>query len=378
MNAPTPAHTSMPNSIGKYRLLAELGAGGMANVFLGVAQGPSGFNKLLVLKTLRPNLAEDPEIVQMFLDEARLAGRLSHPNVVQTYEVGEEDGRFILVMEYLDGQALSTVLHEARKRQIDFSMAMQVRVVIDALQGLNYAHDMKDFDGTPFNIVHRDATPQNVFVTYDGQIKVLDFGIAKAVTSSAETRAGIFKGKLAYMAPEQFLGEAIDRRVDIYAVGAMIWEICVGKRLWKGTPDVQILHRVLNGDVPKAISVNPDCPPELDRICQKAMARDRDERYLEASALQEDLENFLNRHQIRRMTAREVGTKVAEIFKDRRSQVQTLIESQLRKVANEDTSTFQAIRIPTGGRLLTGSWPRDDSGKHSLDGTGTGETQSLP
>src|SRR5215468_3006277 len=200
----------------KYRLIAEIGKGGMADVYLAVVQGPAGFNKLVVIKKTRSELTRDPEFIAMFLDEARLAARLNHPNVVQTHEVGQEGDRYFIAMEYLDGQPLNRIRARAGS---SFGVNLQVRVLADVLAGLHHAHELCDFDGTPLGVVHRDATPQNVFVTYDGLIKVVDFGIAKAVDSSAETRTGVVKGKVTYMAPEQAKGDRVDRRADIFAVG---------------------------------------------------------------------------------------------------------------------------------------------------------------
>ncbi len=216
---------------GRFRVIAEVGEGGMAKVYLAVARGFSGFNKLVVLKSLRSNLASDRACVDMFLHEARLAARLNHPNVVQTYEVIEEDGRPVMVMEYLEGQPLSqiAVRAQADKR---FTLSMRLHVLCDVLAGLHYAHELRDFDGTALDLVHRDVSPQNIFVTFEGQVKLLDFGIAKVVHTSApaETDAGVLKGKVLYMAPEQIAGEALDRRADIFAVGVMLWEALAGER----------------------------------------------------------------------------------------------------------------------------------------------------
>src|SRR4051794_26091703 len=191
---------------GKYRLIAELGHGGMADVFLAVARGPIGFNKLLVVKRLKANLVDEPEYVAMLGDEARLAARLNHPNVVQTNEVGQEGDQYFIAMEYLDGQPLHRVLTRSEKKE-RMPLAMHLRIVCDVLSGLHYAHELADFDGSPLNVVHRDVTPQNIFVTYDGQVKLVDFGIAKASGRDGETKTGIVKGKVTYMGPEHAMGK---------------------------------------------------------------------------------------------------------------------------------------------------------------------------
>lgn len=336
---------SVPTAIGKYRLLAELGHGGMARVFLAVAHGPSGFSKLVVLKMIRVHLADDPDTLQMFLDEARLAGRLNHPNVVHTLEVVEEDGRYLMVMEYLEGQSLASILRRGRHEKKPVPVHLHLRGLVDALQGLHYAHELKDFDGTPLNLIHRDVSPQNIFVTYDGQVKMLDFGIAKAITSSSETKAGVIKGKIAYMAPEQFLGEKLDHRVDIYGMGAVLWQAATGERLWRGVPDGQVIHRVIRGEVPSPSSVNPDVQPELARIAMKALARDRDERYETCIDLQSDLETLVEEIG-GKVSCRDLGSFVATMFSDVRKEIAATIEAQLSKAQNYDTQAFDQTSIP--------------------------------
>ena len=336
---------SVPTAIGKYRLLAELGHGGMARVFLAVAHGPSGFSKLVVLKMIRVHLADDPDTLQMFLDEARLAGRLNHPNVVHTLEIVEEDGRYLMVMEYLEGQSFSSILRRARHEKSPVPMQLHLRGLADALQGLHYAHELKDFDGTPLNLIHRDVSPQNIFVTYDGQVKMLDFGIAKAITSSSETKAGVIKGKIAYMAPEQFLGEKLDRRVDIYAAGAVLWQAATGQRLWRGVPDGQVIHRVIRGEIPEPSTLNADVHPELARIAMKALARERDDRYPTCVELQDDLEGLVE-DMGGKVTGRDLGSLIATMFADVRQEIAATIEGQLSKAQSYDTQAFDRTHIP--------------------------------
>src|SRR5262245_60556486 len=229
--------------VGRYRVLSELGRGGMSNVYLAVARGPSGVNKLVVLKALLPDLATEPYALTMFLDEARLAAQLNHPNVVQTYEVGTEGDRHVMVMEYLEGQPLSAVMKYAERSGAPLPMKLHLRIIVNALEGLHYAHELRAYDGAALELVHRDVSPQNVFVTYDGQVKVLDFGIAKAASSSTHTATGIVKGKISYMAPEQMIADNVDRRADIYSIGCMLWAAATGKKLWKDNPDLQIMRR---------------------------------------------------------------------------------------------------------------------------------------
>ncbi len=347
----------------KYRLVAEIGRGGMADVFLAVVQGPAGFNKLVVLKKARADLARDPEFVAMFLDEARLAARLSHPNVVQTHEVGQEGDQYFIAMEYLDGQPL----HRVRSRGLPVNM--HIRVLIDALAGLHHAHELADFDGTPLGVVHRDATPQNIFVTYDGQVKVVDFGIAKALDSSTETKAGVIKGKVPYMAPEQVHGDRVDRRADIFAMGVMLWEAVTGKRMWKKMSDIAILAKIASGEVPTLRETAPDADPELAAICDKALAFDESKRYATAAEMHEDLERYLTATG-QGVTAREVGKVVAEKFTTERAAVKRVVESELKDVRwsgqHYKITTAELPKLDLGSMQVTPTGPlaRPSSGSN--------------
>ena len=241
-------------SFGKYRLIAELGHGGMADVFLAVQAGPAGsnFRKLSVIKRLRQNLVEEPEFVEMLIDEARIAARLNHPNVVQTNEVGEFGTQYFIAMEYLDGQPLHRIQRRSAQRVKDgkppaLRPEHQIVILMDALAGLHHAHELADYDGSPLQIVHRDVTPQNIFVTYEGQVKVVDFGIAKAAGRASETRQGVVKGKIRYMAPEQAIGGTVDCRADTFAMGILLWEVVTGQRLWKDFDDLEIVRQLIEG-----------------------------------------------------------------------------------------------------------------------------------
>jgi eukaryotic-like serine/threonine-protein kinase len=335
-------------AFGKYRLVAELGQGGMADVILALAQGPVGFNKLVVIKKLREHLAEDPEFVGMLIDEARLAARLNHPNIVHTNEVGEIDGHFFMAMEYLEGQPLTRVKRRASRMKADFSLEVQIRILCDVLAGLDYAHDLADYDGTPLNVVHRDVTPSNVFVTYEGLIKVVDFGIAKASGRSTETKTGVVKGKMTYMPPEQALGQEVDRRADLYSVGVMLWEALSGDRMWKGIDDVVVLGKLINGDLPRSPrDVNPDVPAVLDEICQKALAPDPDERFATASEFQAALEDWIEQAGTR-PTNRSIGRMVTELFEKDREEIRQIIEAQLAKLKDEPAGSLEPVVIPEG------------------------------
>ncbi|HEX2673748.1 MAG TPA: serine/threonine-protein kinase [Polyangiaceae bacterium] len=342
--------------VGRYRILSELGRGGMSNVFLAVASGPGGVNKLVVLKALLPDLATEGYALSMFMDEARLAAQLNHPNVVQTYEVGTEGDRHVIVMEYLEGQSLSAAVRRAAAEGNPMPLALQLRIIINALDGLHYAHELSGYEGASLQLVHRDISPQNVFVTYDGQVKVLDFGIAKATSASTHTAAGVMKGKIAYMAPEQIVGGNVDRRADLYSVGCMLWAAATGVKLWKDTPDVQIMRRAISGDVPTPQSVNPECDDDLNRIVMKALAREPDDRYATAVDLQHDLEVYVERFGAA-AKQKEIARFISTLFADTRAQLKALVERQLTLIQTDNSSVSRERPRPAakGSSTLGGS-----------------------
>ncbi|MFO0675987.1 MAG: protein kinase [Polyangiaceae bacterium] len=318
--------------LGKYDLFTVLGRGGMAEVFLAVARGPAGVRRLVVVKRMRADTENDETLVSMFLDEGRLAARLSHPNVVVTYDVGQENGELFIAMEYLEGQSLRAVLRECEARQRILSHAMTARIVEGALAGLHYAHDLKDLDGKPIDIVHRDVSPHNVFVTYDGQVKLVDFGIAKAKTSSSQTESGTVKGKVGYMSPEQAVGSPIDRRSDVFSVGIVLWEMLTGQRLFGGDNMANTLYRLLTEPIPRVSTVIPSVDPRLDAIVARALERDPSDRYPTALAMRDDLTAYLaTSGQIVRRD--DVAREMNGFFADKRRAEQLTIQAYLAKVA---------------------------------------------
>jgi serine/threonine-protein kinase len=330
--------------VGRYRLIAELAHGGMGDVYLGVARGPAGFNKLMVIKQLRPALADDEQFLAMFLEEARLAARLNHPNVVQTVEVGNEGRRYFLAMEYLEGQSLQRIRQRLMKDR-PFPLGPHIRILIETLNGLHYAHELVDIDNNPLGVVHRDATPHNVFVTYDGQVKVVDFGIAKAIDSSLETRTGELKGKVAYMPPEQAAAKRVDRRADIFAVGVMLWEAVTNRRLWKGMNEIAIMHNLFTGQIPAPRDVDPRVPEDLDRICRIAMAIEPDYRYASAAEMAQELERFLATVGDR-TTSKDIGKLVTDAFEDDRREMREIIDGQLRLLRTSQAMERASTQIP--------------------------------
>lgn len=331
-------------TIGKYRLIAALGAGGMASVYLAVMKGRGGFNKLVVLKIPRPEVVSNPASLAMFLDEARLAARLNHPNIVQTFEVINEDGVEIMVMEYLDGYTLNDVVHRGRRQKAPLPVATHLRILSEALTGLHYAHEATDLDGSPLDFVHRDFSPHNIFMSFDGQVKVLDFGVAKASTQSNKTEYGTFKGKVRYMPVEQLTGREVDRRADIFAAGAIVWEAAVGQRLWRTRSDVEVMTAIISGEIPRPKDVNVDAPDALDAICRKAMAFKKEDRYANCLELQADIEAYLASLSDK-PTIRDATRHMERVFEEPRAARRKFIDEQLKTVdlAPGDPSALAAL-----------------------------------
>ena len=327
---------------GKFRILAELGQGGSSRVWLAVARGPRGFNKLVVLKSMKDELKGEPDLAQMFLNEAKLAAQLSHPNIVQTNEVFEHDGRPVIVMEYLDGQSLAAI--QARNRPHGgIPLNFQLRILSEALAGLHAAHGLRDYSGLPLEVVHRDVSPHNVFVTYDGQTKVIDFGIAKLMGLTETTESGVVRGKLHYMAPEQISAGRVDRRADVYAAGVMLWEVLSGVRMWRGVNEAVVMNRVLGGQLPELLAVSPGAPPRLAQMVARATSVSVEDRYASAAEFQAEIDQFLQ-GTAQEPRAREVGDAVARLFADRRQERQIIVERELMRVAEQSEDEYAGYR----------------------------------
>jgi serine/threonine-protein kinase len=342
-------------SLGKYRLLAMLGRGGMADVHLAVLEGPGGFSKLLVVKELRRSSLDDDVGIEMFLDEARLSARLNHANIVQTLEVVSEGDRCFLAMEYLDGQPLHRVVRRAREANSPIPLQMHLRIIADVLGALEYAHTFRGFDGAPLPIVHRDVSPHNVILTYDGQVKLIDFGIAKTDLTSTQTSAGIVKGKVKYMPPEQALGGAVDSRTDVFAVGIMLWEALVGHGPWHGATDVAIFRSLMSGVVPRLSDANPDLDAKLVAIVDRAVSADRHDRYATASAMRVDLEASMEARGTPLATLRDLPVLLCSLFDEDRRELRALIDEQVRAPGAAQPISMTRVRTGESERTRTPS-----------------------
>jgi serine/threonine-protein kinase len=295
--------------LGEYSLLTKLASGGMATVYIAKKTGVAGFERLVAIKCCHPHLRDDEEFVNMFLDEARLAASIRHPNVVATLDVS--DGEYLyLVMEYIEGCSLGNLFKHAAKSGRTLPPAIAVRVMIDTLLGLHAAHELKDSDGNPLGLVHRDVSPQNVLVGVDGVSRITDFGIAFAQARATVTQEGRIKGKFSYLSPEQAKSQPVTRRMDLFSAGTVLWEALTGRPLFRRKDDASTMSAVLTGVIPQPSTVNRALPPGLDAVVMKALQRNPDTRYQTAAEFAEALEQLV----IEGTTTRAVGAYVESTF----------------------------------------------------------------
>ncbi len=348
------------------RFLLELGRGGMGVVYLALAQGPAGFQKLKVVKRLRADLAADERALEMFLDEARLAARLQHPNIVQTNEVGFDGKHYYLEMEYLEGQSYDALIRLA-KRKSGVPLEVSCWILTEVLAGLEHAHELVDLGGKRLDIVHRDVSPHNVMVTYDGTVKLLDFGIAKAADSQSETQTGAVKGKITYMAPEQATRKPTDRRADLFAVGVMLWQALTGERMWGEANDFEIFVKLGAGEpIPSARTVNPGAPAELDAIATRALCFDREARFASAAEMRAAIEHWLDGRE--KANGRAAAALMEEVFSEQRKAVRAEIEAQIK----QPQMGMSAVDVPVLGESPA---PQSGTGTGNAEVGKTGVTQ---
>jgi len=309
-----------PEPFGKYLLLERIGAGGMAEVFKGIVGGPQGFQRSLVIKRMLPHLSQDAAFVQMFIDEAKLSGLLSHPNLVQIFEFGKAEDSYFIAMEYVHGRTLSDVKTKLVENNRQLSIPACVEIVRQISVGLHYAHSMTSPEGNPLGIVHRDISPPNLMLAFHGGVKILDFGIARVAAGMRETRTqvGMMKGKIAYMSPEQLQLEDVDHRSDIFAVGIVLHEILTGKRLFRSNSDYTSSRMVLELEIQPPSVHNPEIPPELDAIVMRALKRRREDRYATAGEMATALEQMM---QDKRYSSHEHKRILQEIYPVESTQV---------------------------------------------------------
>ncbi|MGZ3449774.1 MAG: serine/threonine protein kinase [Polyangiales bacterium] len=332
-------------SLGRYTLHAELASGGMASVHLGRLVGDAGFGRTVAIKRLHPQYAKDPEFVRMFVDEARIAARIHHPNVVPTLDVVEGGGEIFLVLEYVKGESLSSIVRTLSRRHEKMPIAVATSIVVGALTGLGAAHDARDAQGEPLHIVHRDISPQNVMVGADGVARLLDFGVAKARARLSTTEDGHLKGKIAYMAPEQIAGGETSPQSDVYAIGVVLWELLAGRRLFEADSEVQLMALVRRGEIHPPSDFRDDVPEALDRICARALGKDPSTRYPSARAMAKDLDASVEIASAMRVS--EWITDVVGPLLEARSKLVAEVESGIREVSRDALEAIARATAPS-------------------------------
>lgn len=304
--------------IGRYAVERAIARGGMGEVLLAKAEGPGGFAKTVVLKRILPELVQDPQFVRMFLDEAKLAALLNHPNIVQVYDFGEDRGVYYLAMEFIDGDSVRNAIRHFALRGAAFPPRTAAFLLSGVCEALHYAHGLRDEHGASYNIIHRDVTPENILVSSAGVPKIVDFGVAKAATNATKTQGGALKGKYAYMAPEQIRGGSADRRIDLYALGVTLYEMLAGRLPYALESEMRLLHDILTANVRPLREANPEVPEALAACVARAMAPEPADRFPDARAFQRALDEYLAASGSR-PTSDELAQLVAEVRRERKS-----------------------------------------------------------
>jgi serine/threonine protein kinase len=357
---------SSPVWFGKYKLLERIAVGGMAEVFLAVRPGLEGFEKTLAIKRIRPHLSNEDAFTKMFLFEAKLAAQLQHPNIVQIYDLGKINSSYFIAMEYVSGRDMSRVIPKAEKSAIQFPLEYSLAIGAEVLDGLSYAHTKTDDFGQPLHIVHRDITPENIMVGWNGNVKILDFGIAKATTQTDHTRAGEIKGKLSYMSPEQGMGKVLDERSDVFALGVVLYEWITGYKLFTGENEMAILKSIIDGRIYPPTYFKEDIPEAVEHILMKALAKDREERYQTARDMQFDVQAFLHDLDFT-PTSAHLATFMRQLFADEIE----VERNALAKAAQERQRRTPPPLPASGSHEALGFQPGEAVGK-SKDGNGAG------
>ncbi len=366
------AAENLPAKFGKYTLIRHLATGGMAELYLSLQRSISGFEKLIVIKKILPRYAADREFIDMFLDEARIAATLNHPNIVQIFDVGSVGKDYFIAMEFIHGEDLRNIVGAMRKKKMrSFPLEHAVSIIMGVCKGLSFAHDHRGLTGDALNIVHRDISPQNILVTFNGEVKVVDFGIARAMAKDAgiETeKSGALRGKFPYMSPEQIKGLNLDMRSDIFSVGIVLFELTTGRRLFKGKNELETLSKIVDNEYPKPSSVTSNYPRDLEEIVLTALQKDRDLRYSTALTMQQELEDFARNHKIKVSTI-ELGKFMEDLFYEKIQQEREALKEGKKladiiaeKEANEidldeflDLSSMPSSGGTTGRAMATDS-----------------------
>ncbi|MCC6899656.1 MAG: serine/threonine protein kinase [Polyangiaceae bacterium] len=348
--------------LGRYQVGPRIGVGGSAAVYLGRMTGPMSFERLVAIKVVHDHLSEEREFISQFLDEANLLVRVAHPNIVQVQELGREGETLFLAMEYLHGQPLSKLISGLARRGTQLDPVLVAWLGARVAEGLGYAHEMKDDQGQPLGLVHRDVCPQNVFLTYKGEVKLIDFGIARAAGRIAQTTLGRVKGKFSYMAPEQVLGRDFDHRVDLFALGATLYETAVGARLFSGIDESETLHKLLFEEIPDPTARVQGFPPALAKVLMRALKGEPDQRHQSARELAQELDDFVRMSGVERPQAMLAECLNALFESDRKAQEESI---EALRTAGFDTVTESAVLDRSSGVVTVrpepakarGVWP---------------------
>ncbi|HEX8111244.1 MAG TPA: serine/threonine-protein kinase, partial [Kofleriaceae bacterium] len=359
----------MQSRLGRYVVLKHLASGGMADVLLGRTEGIEGFERHVVLKRIKPEHAKDVRFIRMFLDEARVAANLHHQHIVQVHDIGETAGEYFIAMEYLHGEDVRTILSTASKMRQHVPLGCAMAVVSAAAAGLHYAHERRGPDKRPLGIVHRDISPSNILVGYDGSIKVVDFGIAKA-SARQETRSSSLKGKISYMSPEQCKGAEVDRRSDVYSLGVVLYELATTTRLFKGESDYLVMDQIVNGRVTLPQVRRPELPNELSAIIMRAIAPDPERRYFTADELRVALDQFAAKASLTTSTSA-IATYMRKMFGEK--------PEPWLELEGQDFDSFDEIGEPPVTESTLGkSWTELPQGEEFRRSTSSIPRQSGP
>ncbi len=348
-----------PERVGRYELLVPVASGGMATVYLARHRGVGGFERDVALKLTHASLGTEPDTAYELIEEAKLASRIRHPNVVAVLDAGDDQNGVFLVMEYIEGDTLAGLLRAHRRGEQELPLEIALRALLDALAGLHAAHELHGEDGTPLGLVHRDFSPQNVLVGIDGLGRLSDFGIAKAISRAGFTGTGTIKGKLGYMSPEQVRGRPLDRRSDVWAAGVVAWELLTRRRLFTGSDQSAIFFKIVSEDAPRIRSVKPDVPQRLDEVVASALVREPDGRTRSADELRRRIEEACTAANLRLASTSEVASfmeaGLAERLATRRAQIAEVRARRGAPPVDEETKTetFVHRRVPEPARPAT-------------------------
>lgn len=352
----------------RYRVVERLEAGGMAEVFIGEAMSVQGFKKKVAIKRVLPHLAQNKNFMGMFLDEARLGARLNHANIVSVFDIGAADNTYFLVMEFVDGANLKKIIEVLRRHGRHFPIKEAIYLAMEACRGLSYAHELVDDDDNFVGLVHRDVSPPNILVSKRGEVKVTDFGLAKASTQLEKTDPGVVKGKFSYLAPEAAKGESVDARADVFAMGIVLWEMLAGRRLFLGETDYQTVKLVQQANVPSLSRLNPEVDEEFEAVLAKALTEDPNARYQSARDFGDGLASYLFKNQMK-VTSYDIATLVKQTVAQDKKKPSQQQQSIIDKLIQEELLRFTSLDemsdpLAPGAAPLS---PDDVAGAQPLD-----------